>query len=99
MVQRRLGGLRRKTRSLFKKSIKQRGKISLSRFLQSFKIGEPVHISIEPSYPKGQAFRRFIGKTGIVQAKRGNCYEVKINDKGVHKTLIIHPIHLRGTKK
>ena len=98
MVQRRKGGLRRKTRSLFKKNIRRRGKISLTQFLQTFNIGEPVHISIESSYHKGQAFRRFIGKTGFIQAKRGNCYEVKINDKGVHKTLIVHPVHLRGAK-
>ena len=91
----RIGGLKRKARHKLKKERKQRGKISVSRFMQSFKAGQRVHLSIEPSLHKGSYHSRFIGKTGVVKGLRGKCYEVAINDKGKEKLLIIHPVHLK----
>ena len=91
----RIGGLRRKSRHKLKKERREKGKISVSRFMQSFKAGQKVHLSIEPSVHKGDYHTRFIGKTGTVKASRGKCYEVVINDGGKEKLLIIHPVHLK----
>lgn len=94
----RTGGNRRKTRSLFKKKKKDRGKISIKRYMSKFNNGDSVHLIVEPSVHKGMYFRRFVGKTGKVEGKQGTCYQVKINDRGKYKKLIIHPIHLRKVK-
>ena len=89
------GGLRRKSRYKFKKERRRKGKISVSRFMQTFNKGQKVHLSIEPSIHKGIYHSRFIGQTGVVKGVRGRCYEVVINDKGKEKLLIVHPVHLK----
>jgi large subunit ribosomal protein L21e len=91
----RIGGMRRKTRYKFKKSIREKGKLSLTRFFQTFNNGEKVILHAEPSIQKGMYFGRFHGKVGVVQNKRGTCYEVSIDDLGKKKTVIIHPVHLK----
>lgn len=93
-----IGGSKRKARYKLKKEIRERGKISISRFMQSFKAGQKVHLDIEPSIHKGDYPTRFIGATGTVKGKRGKCYEVTIKDGGKEKMLIIHPIHLKGSE-
>ena len=92
----KIGGLRRKSRYKLKKERKDKGKISVSRFMQSFKAGQRVHLKMEPSLHKGIFHSRFTGKTGIVKGLRGKCYEVVINDKGKEKLLIVHPVHLKA---
>jgi len=89
------GGSKRKARYKLRKERRQRGKISVSRFMQSFDVGQRVHLSIEPSYHKGDYHLQYVGKTGIVRGLRGKCYEVAIKDGNKEKLLIIHPIHLK----
>lgn len=91
----RIGGLRRKSRYKYKKERKNRGKVSVRRFMQKFKEGQKVRLSVEPSFHKGVYHSRFAGKTGTIKAVRGKCYEVVINDKGKEKTLLVHPVHLK----
>ena len=91
----RLGGIRRKTRYKFRKQKRARGKISITRYFQSFAPGDGVYLTVESAVQKGMYHPRFVGKTGIVKGKRGRCYEVTINDLGKEKTLVIHPVHLR----
>ena len=93
----RIGGLRRKTRHKYRKNRRQKGKISLSMFMQKFQPGQKVHLIIEPSFHRGMYHSRFMGKTGVVKAARGKCYEVVINDGGKEKTLLIHPVHLKSS--
>ena len=94
----RIGGPKRKSRHKLKKRRREKGKISVSRFMQTFKTGQKVHLIFEPAYPKGQYHLRFKGKTGIVKKSRGKCYEILINDKGKDKTLLIHPVHLKASQ-
>lgn len=89
------GGFRRKTRSLFKKHRREKGKLSLRRYLQIFKEGERVKLIVESSIHKGMYHPRFYGKNGVVKGKKGRCYEILITDGGKQKTLIVHPIHLK----
>ena len=91
----RIGGARRKTRGKFKKPIRRKGKISILNFFQELKNGEIVQLLAEPAYQKGMYFRRFHGKTGIVNGKKGKCYEILIKDFNKEKKLIVHPVHLK----
>ena len=91
----RKGGYRRKKRLMFRKEVRKRGKISLTNYLQEFKDGERVHLSIEPAIQNGMYHPRFHGKLGVVQSKQGECYNVKIHDGNKEKTLVVHPIHLK----
>ena len=91
----RIGGIRRKTRYKFRKEKRQRGKISLTKYFQTFSVGDRVYLTVESAVQKGMYHPRFMGKSGIIKAKRGRCYEITINDIGKEKTLIAHPVHLR----
>jgi large subunit ribosomal protein L21e len=91
----RMGGARRKTRYKFQKSAKDKGKMSLVKYFQSFKEGDKVVLLSEPSVHNGMYHRRFHGKSGIISGSRGACYFVKIKDGGKEKELIIHPVHLK----
>ena len=91
----RTGGYRRKTRGIFRKNIKDRGKISIKKYFQEFKTGDKVILKAEPAVQTGMYFRRFHGKVGEVNGKRGECYIVKIKDLNKKKELIVHPVHLK----
>ncbi|MBI5392137.1 50S ribosomal protein L21e [Candidatus Woesearchaeota archaeon] len=91
----RIGGFRRKTRDKFSKPFRRKGKISLSRYFQTFQPGDKVYLIAEPSVQNGMYFPRFHGKTGEIRKKRGSCYEIQINDFTLKKTVIVHPVHLR----
>ncbi len=93
----RIGGFRRKTRSKLKKSITDKGKISITRFFQVFEQGQRVILKAEPDVQKGMYLPRFHGKSGIINGKAGNCYKVQIKDINKEKTIIVHPIHLKAT--
>lgn len=92
----RTGGLRRKTRSKLAKNIREKGKISIVRYMQEFKEGDSVCLKAEPSMHKGMFPPRYYGKSAIVKGKRGRCYMVQIKDCNKTKTLIVHPVHLRS---
>ena len=90
----RVGGMRRNTRHKMRKHVREQGKISLRKFLQSFNVGDTVKLNAEPAYQRGMYFPRFYGLVGKVSKKVGNCYEVKINDLGKAKIVVVHPVHL-----
>ncbi len=91
----RMGGMRRKTRSKLRKSPEMKGKISITRYLQVLKTGDQVLLKIEPSVHKGMFYPRFHGKTGIIVDARGKCYDVEIQDGKKRKILVVHPVHMR----
>ena len=91
----RIGGSRRKTRSKFKKDKRHKGKISLAKYVQTFKIGDSVALNAEPAIQKAIYFPRFNGIIGVIKAKRGKCYEVVIKDHDKEKLIITHPVHLK----
>lgn len=90
-----IGGFRSRTRHKLKKNVRTRGKLSLTRFFQTFKLGDKVILNAEPAFQKGMYFPRFHGKTAVVANKIGTCYEVEFNDQGKTKILIVHPVHLK----
>ena len=90
----RSGGYRRKTRHKLSKSVGERGKVSLTRHLQVFSMGDRVNLNIEPSIHKGMFDPKYQGKNGKVVGKQGKCYQVEIKDISKVKMLVIHPVHL-----
>ncbi|MBW2964135.1 50S ribosomal protein L21e [Candidatus Woesearchaeota archaeon] len=94
----RIGGVRRKTRAKLQKPRREKGKLSIRKFMQKFNEGDKVQLTAEPAYQKGMYHPRFHGKTGVVNGTSGKCYTVAISDKGIEKTVIVHPVHLRKLK-
>ena len=76
-----------------KSRVRQKGKLSLSRYFQQLEKGQRVVIkpvaSLQPAIPI-----RFKGRAGVVEVKRGNAYVVRFKDGKMDKRLIIKPIHL-----
>ena len=79
---------------LKRKRLREKGKISFTRFFQKFKEGDIVavvrELSVKFGYPK-----RLQGRTGKVLEKRGSAYYVEINDLNKPKKYSIKPIHLK----
>lgn len=90
----RIGGNRRKTRYKMKKSISDKGKLHISRFLQAFEEGDKVLLKAYPSYQKGLFNLRFHGRIGEVVSKQGECYVVGVKDGKKLKQFVVHPVHL-----
>lgn len=90
----RLDGFRKRTRRKFKKEKKNKGKISIRKYLQEFNVGDKVCLTVEPAYQKGMYRPKFLGKIGTVTSRKGSCYEVEIKDFNKKKKLIVHPVHL-----
>ena len=86
----RLGGFRKKTRMKFKKAAGTHGKIAIRYYLQTFEPKERVYLTVEPAVHKGMYLPRFLGRAGIIHKRVGACYQVKINDMGKEKILIVH---------
>jgi large subunit ribosomal protein L21e len=91
----RIGGFRRKTRSKLSKNIRARGKLSIPNYFQIFKVGDGVQLCANPTIQKGMYHPKYHGKAGIISEKQGKCYSVTIKDGGKHKSLLVHPIHLK----
>lgn len=91
---RRTGGFRAKTRKKLRKKPRSKGKISTTRLLQSFKIGDSVIIRQEAAVHKAMPHPKFKSQTGKVVAKQGKAYVVQIKDGGKTKKLLAAPIHL-----
>ncbi|MBI4151666.1 50S ribosomal protein L21e [Candidatus Woesearchaeota archaeon] len=91
----RIGSTYRKSKFKIQQTIRERGKISLSRYFQTFTQGEKVGLKIQGNVTKGRFHPRFHGLTGTVTGTmKGLCYEVLIHDGDKEKILYVHPIHL-----
>ncbi|WP_373839529.1 50S ribosomal protein L21e [Methanospirillum sp.] len=89
-------GPRKKTRYKFKKDLRTRGVLPVTRVIQQFEVGQKVHVVCEPSIQKGMPHRRFHGKTGSVVGQQGRAWLVEIRDGNKLKTVISRPQHLRA---
>jgi large subunit ribosomal protein L21e len=79
---------------LKRKSVKSRGKLSLSSYFQEFKPGDKVAVVKEHSEIFGYSTRTQ-GRTGTVIEKRGNAYHIEMKDIDKPKRYFIKPIHLK----
>lgn len=76
------------------KNPKARGKISLTKYFQQFKVGESVAVVKEHSVPFYYSFR-LQGRTGKIIEKRGSAYYVEVKDLDKPKRYLIKPVHLK----
>ena len=63
-------GTRSKTRYKLKKSVREKGRPTVSKLLQDYDEGDSVAIKIDPSVQRGMPHPRFQGKIGKVSEKR-----------------------------
>ena len=85
-------GFRRKTRHLRVK-LRNKGKINIRQYMQEFREGDVVSISINPRF-QNIPHPRFQGKSGKIVKKQGRAYYVQIKDKNKVKEIISNPEHL-----
>jgi large subunit ribosomal protein L21e len=88
-------GYRAKTRSLLKRSSRERGKIGLSKILHEYKSGDKVVININPAVQKGMPHRRYHGRVGIISSKRGRGYVVTVTQGKKDKEITTRSEHLK----
>ena len=91
----RIGGFRAKTRNILRKTPRTSGKVSMTRQLQQFEIGDSVTIAQEPTIHNGMPHPRYRNRTGKVIEKRGSAYVIRVKDGETTKVLIAAPVHLR----
>ena len=87
-------GPRKKTRYKFKKDLRERGLPPVTCVIQNFDIGQQVHIVCNPSIQKGMPHRRFHGRIGVIENKRGQAYVVNVTQGKAVKEIIVRPEHL-----
>ncbi len=91
----RIGTRMRKTRQKLRRNAREKGKIPLGRYFQTFEKSEKVGLKIDSNVHFGQFHPRFHGTTGtITGSMRGRCFGVVIKDGSKSKLLFVHPIHL-----
>lgn len=80
-----------------RKNIREKGKLSLSKYFQKFSEGDRVAIvrehSENPKFPK-----RIQGLTGKIEGMRGKAYLVKVKEGNKEKLHILKPVHLKKIK-
>jgi large subunit ribosomal protein L21e len=88
-------GPRRKSRSALTKSVRERGRLGLSRLLTRYDVGDKVVVKIDSGIHKGMPHKRYQGRVGTVVERRGRAYVVEIPQTKIVKTIIALPEHLR----
>ncbi|MFQ6053367.1 MAG: 50S ribosomal protein L21e [Candidatus Bathyarchaeia archaeon] len=88
-------GLRRKSRHVLTKPVRERGKLGVSRLLARYEVGDKVVIDIDPAVHKGMPHKRYQGKVGTVIERRGRAYVVEIPQRRSAKHIIAKPEHLK----
>jgi len=68
---------------------------SLGYLLTDYSLGDKVLISIDPSFHKGQPYKRYHGKSGIISERRGKAYVINVQDGGKMRQIIAKAEHLK----
>ncbi len=77
------------------KRLRQKGKVSLTKYFQNFDSGDSVALVKELAV-QGVCFpNRMQGRTGKIVQKRGRAYVVEVNDYNMKKIFIVKPVHLK----
>lgn len=88
-------GYRAKTRRLFSKDLRKRGKIGLSKLLISYDPGDRICVNIDPSIHKGMPHSRYQGRVGTIVGKRGRSYVINVSLGERVAQLIARPEHIQ----
>jgi large subunit ribosomal protein L21e len=89
-------GLRHRTRKIMSKNVREKGAVPpLSKILIPYKVGDKVHIDVDPAIHKGMPHRRYIGKTGVIIGLRGRALIVEVAVGSKIKKLFLLPEHVK----
>ena len=88
-------GYRRRTRSVMRRRVRERGLSPITKIFQTFEVGKMASVNIDPSMHKGTPHIRFQGKTGKVVGMQGKSYLLDVMMGGKKKQIIVRPEHLR----
>ena len=88
-------GSRQGTRSILRKSKRDRRRLNIGRVMHSYEDGDKVAIVLDGAQQKGMPHRRFQGRTGFITGTQGRAYVVKVNDGNMEKTVVARSEHLR----
>ncbi len=83
------------TRSLLRKQTREKGKPHIGKILQEYTIGSEVLIIMDSSTQKSMPHKRFHGKIGVIQEKRGRGYVIKVPQGNSIKEIITRAEHLK----
>lgn len=83
---------------LKRKRIGEKGKISFTRYFQTFKAGDNVALIRDVSFKRSFSDRMH-GRTGIIMEKRGAGYVIEVTEGGMNKQFMVKPIHLKKLSK
>ncbi|KAK6496404.1 60S ribosomal protein L21A [Arthrobotrys musiformis] len=96
------GGLRAGTRYAFSRGFKKTGMISLSTYLQQYKVGDIVDIRANGAQQKGMPYKVYHGKTGIVynvtKSSVGVIVHKKVGNRYIEKRVNIRIEHIHHSK-
>ncbi len=87
-------GFRSRTRGTLTKEVRERGRPPVTRYLQTFEVGDHVIVRLEPSEPRGMPHPRYQGRVCVVLERVGRAYRVEFRDGQKRKELIANPVHL-----
>jgi len=80
------------------KRMRERGKLRLSQYFNTFQTGDRVtvirELSLMPQFPE-----KLQGRSGVVVGTQGEYYIVKIKDIAKEKKYLVHAAHLRKLKQ
>ena len=88
-------GFRSRTRGTLTKEARERGLPPVTRFLQTFDVGDRVVVRLEASDPHGMPHPRYQGRVCVVLGRVGRAYRIEFLDGHKRKELIANPVHLR----
>lgn len=98
----RSNGKRSNTRNIATRSFRNHGPEHMSLYLQEFKIGDYVDITINSCTHKGMPYKFYHGKTGkifnISKSSVGVKIEKKIGNRKIIKKINIRIEHLKKSK-
>jgi large subunit ribosomal protein L21e len=86
-------GFRSGTRRKFTRE--KRSKFTVERFMKELKTGQKVVIRQDSSCQGGMPHRRYLGKIGTVEGKRGRAYVVGVRIGNMKKQVLSKPEHLK----
>jgi large subunit ribosomal protein L21e len=90
----RQGGFRAKTRHKLRKVPRTKGKVTITRILKLFNIGDKVRVLHEPAIHKGMPHPRFKNLVGTIKKKQGKAYLVELKDGRKTKRVLSTAVHL-----
>ena len=94
----RQGGYRKKTRQKLRVRARERGKVSISKIIRRFNLGDRVALVQNPSVQGGMPHPKWKGLVGQVVEKRGASYIVLVRVGNAEKKVISRPVHLKLLK-